>query len=48
VTPEAGTMVLFPSWLIHSVTAYRGNRPRVSVAFNFALRADGAGLRNPG
>ena len=36
VTPRAGTMVLFPAWLIHSVTPYAGRRPRISVAFNFA------------
>ena len=35
VTPRAGTMVLFPAWLIHSVTPYAGRRPRISVAFNF-------------
>ena len=38
VTPEAGTMLLFPSWLVHRVTPYRGTRPRISVAFNFSLR----------
>ncbi len=37
VTPVAGTMVLFPAWLMHSVTAYRGERPRISVAFNFSI-----------
>ena len=37
VTPQAGTMVLFPAWLTHSVTPYAGQRPRISVAFNFAL-----------
>ncbi len=37
VTPAAGTMVLFPAWLMHSVTPYRGDRPRISVAFNFFL-----------
>jgi uncharacterized protein (TIGR02466 family) len=37
VAPQAGTMLLFPSWLTHSVTEYRGSRPRISVAFNFAL-----------
>ena len=37
VTPRPGTMVLFPAWLIHSVTPYGGQRPRISVAFNFAL-----------
>jgi uncharacterized protein (TIGR02466 family) len=37
VTPKTGTMILFPSWLIHSVTPYHGKRPRISVAFNLAL-----------
>ena len=37
VTPRAGTLVLFPAWLIHSVTPYAGQRPRISVAFNFSL-----------
>ena len=36
VTPLAGTMVLFPAWLIHSVTPYAGRRPRISVAFNLS------------
>jgi uncharacterized protein (TIGR02466 family) len=34
LTPEAGTCVLFPGWLAHSVAQYRGERPRISVAFN--------------
>ena len=33
-TPDAGKCVLFPGWLSHSVGLYRGNRPRISVAFN--------------
>jgi uncharacterized protein (TIGR02466 family) len=37
ITPQAGTMVLFPAWLIHSVTSYRGPRPRISIAFNFSI-----------
>jgi len=37
VTPQAGTMLLFPSWLVHEVTPYRGRRPRISIAFNFSL-----------
>ncbi len=37
MTPKSGTMVLFPSWLIHAVTPYFGDRPRISVAFNFSL-----------
>ncbi|HEV2676974.1 MAG TPA: TIGR02466 family protein [Aliidongia sp.] len=39
LTPKAGMMILFPSWLIHGVTAYRGTRPRISVAFNFSFGA---------
>lgn len=37
VTPQAGTLILFPSWLIHSVTPYVGRRARISIAFNFSL-----------
>jgi hypothetical protein len=29
--------VLFPSWLLHAVRPYRGDRERISVAFNFGL-----------
>jgi len=42
VRPQAGTMLLFPSWLIHQVTPYRGIHPRISIAFNFALGANGS------
>jgi uncharacterized protein (TIGR02466 family) len=34
VTPVAGLMVLFPSYLPHMVHPYRGERPRISIAFN--------------
>ena len=34
IRPEAGKMVLFPSYLLHMVFAHRGKRPRISVAFN--------------
>jgi len=37
LAPVSGTLVLFPSWLVHSVRAYRGERPRVSLAFNFVV-----------
>jgi uncharacterized protein (TIGR02466 family) len=37
LTPKAGMMILFPSWLNHAVTPYRGSRPRISVAFNFSF-----------
>ena len=36
LTPKAGLMILFPSWLTHAVTPYRGTRPRISVAFNLS------------
>ena len=36
LTPKAGMMILFPSWLSHAVTPYRGTKPRISVAFNFS------------
>ena len=37
VTPVAGLMVLFPSWLKHSVRPYRGTGQRISVAFNLMV-----------
>lgn len=33
--PVAGLMVLFPSYVPHSVLPHRGSRPRISIAFNF-------------
>ncbi|WP_397458782.1 TIGR02466 family protein [Pseudomonas asplenii] len=36
VPPQSGTLLMFPSWLLHSVSTYHGERPRVSVAFNFS------------
>ena len=35
--PEAGTFLIFPSYLRHSVVPYRGEAVRISVAVNFAL-----------
>lgn len=35
--PAAGTMVAFPSWLMHSVQPYRGHAERISVAINLSL-----------
>lgn len=35
IQPVAGLMVLFPSYLPHSVLPHRGSRERISVAFNF-------------
>ena len=32
--PRTGTLYIFPSWLLHWVSPYRGERPRVSISFN--------------
>lgn len=37
IRPEAGTMIVFPAWLSHSVRPYRGDGVRISVAFNLSL-----------
>ena len=34
VVPAAGLMLVFPSFLYHSVSPYEGKVPRISVAFN--------------
>ena len=34
VRPETGMLILFPSYLQHSVRMYGGERPRICVAFN--------------
>ncbi len=35
VRPESGTLLMFPSWLIHAVNIFQSERPRISVAINF-------------
>lgn len=37
IKPKSGMMVLFPSWLRHSVRPYLGNKDRISVAFNLMV-----------
>ena len=37
IYPKSGQIVLFPSWLLHAVRPYQGERERISVAFNFGL-----------
>ena len=44
IVPEAGLMVLFPSWLYHQVHPYRGTRPRISLAFNAPVQQSSASL----
>ena len=41
VRPQAGLLVVFPSWLYHWVHPYAGATPRVAVSFN-ATMASGA------
>jgi uncharacterized protein (TIGR02466 family) len=36
IVPKSGTMIMFPSWLVHGVRPYRGQNERISVAFNFS------------
>jgi uncharacterized protein (TIGR02466 family) len=36
--PEGGKMILFPSWLEHSVLKNRSSEPRISIAFNINLK----------
>ena len=40
VTPEAGSMIIFPSNVEHLVEDYHGNIPRISLAFNTFVRGN--------
>jgi len=35
--PKTGMMLLFPSWLRHSVLPYRGQGPRITISFNLRV-----------
>lgn len=37
VLPEAGEMIIFPSWLGHSVNPHTGSGDRISIAINLTL-----------
>jgi uncharacterized protein (TIGR02466 family) len=37
VRPQAGLLVLFPSWLFHWVHPYTGQTPRIAISFNATL-----------
>jgi uncharacterized protein (TIGR02466 family) len=39
VRPEAGLLVIFPSWLYHWVHPYGGETPRVAMSFNVTAAA---------
>jgi uncharacterized protein (TIGR02466 family) len=38
IHPDAGIMMMFPSWMRHSVLPFRGDGPRISIAFNLRVR----------
>lgn len=37
IEPTAGGLVIFPGWLKHYVLPYRGEQPRISIAFNVKI-----------
>jgi uncharacterized protein (TIGR02466 family) len=39
VRPEAGLLVVFPSWLYHWVHPYSGQKPRIAISFNASVAA---------
>lgn len=38
IQPEAGLMVMFPSWLYHMVHPYYGDGARIAIAFNVSIQ----------
>jgi len=46
VRPQAGLLVLFPSWLYHWVHPYVGETPRIAVSFNATVAARSADQRS--
>ncbi len=34
ILPLIGDLIIFPSWLVHQVSATYGNEERLSIAFN--------------
>ena len=39
IQPEAGMLVLFPSWLAHKAMAYEGEQDRIIVSFNLQIHS---------
>jgi hypothetical protein len=39
VRPQAGLLVVFPSWLYHWVHPYAGETPRIAISFNATIGA---------
>lgn len=40
VTPEEGTLVVFPSWLLHKAFPYDGHKDRVIISFNAQVNGE--------
>jgi hypothetical protein len=45
--PKSGTIVMFPSWLTHSVEPWDGEGERISIAFNIMIGRRNAAPQNP-
>jgi uncharacterized protein (TIGR02466 family) len=45
VSPRAGQMILFPSWLEHYVHPHRGERPRISLSWDVHFAPPGTSTR---
>jgi uncharacterized protein (TIGR02466 family) len=41
IRPETGQILLFPSWLVHSVTPWQGDGLRISIAINMSASPQG-------
>ncbi len=39
LVPTTGMLIFFPSYLLHSVLPYVGEKPRISLATNYSLRS---------
>lgn len=45
---KEGELVLFPSWLMHEVTPFKGRDERITIAFNAWVREAGQAVDEPG
>lgn len=41
VAPKSGMLLIFPGWLQHYVHPFRGQGPRISLAYNVSIRIPG-------
>jgi len=38
ITPKSGQLYIFPSWLVHQVLPYSGEKPRIIISTNFSFK----------